>query len=222
MSENTTVSRRGLITATAAAVGGTYLLAPDQPIEITELAWNRGVTANGWPVIDSAPTTRIPGGDLTVNLADGPTAVILTHCVRRFFYEIDDSLQTEELIGHSTNRSITEPLESNHLSGTAVVIRPDWYPLGVTGGFFPGERTIIRDILADCEGTVRWGADLRPAKESHFQIDVAPGDPLLTRVAAKISDWNGRTGVGAGSLNDPTDPTRRSAALRLEDRQRLR
>ncbi|MFJ8440060.1 hypothetical protein [Kitasatospora griseola] len=64
--------------------------------------------------------------------------------------------------------------ESNQSSGTAVQIRPGSYPSGVRGGFYPLEVLTIRDILADCEGVVRWGGDDRVPDESLFYVDVAP------------------------------------------------
>lgn len=67
---------------------------------------------------------------------------------------------------------------------------------------------------------MRWGADLDPVDEAHFQIDVPPGDPRLRALAAKIRGWAERPGAGAGVLRDPQTPVRRRRALALQRHQR--
>jgi hypothetical protein len=111
--------------------------------------------------------------------------------------------------------------ESNHRSGTAVDIRPGWYPAGLAGGFFPHQLVVIRDILAECEGVVRWGGDYRRSvDENHFQIDVRPGDARLRRVAAKLERRAAAHGQGAGSGDYlPFTPARMSRAHALRRRQ---
>lgn len=59
-------------------------------------------------------------------------------------------------------------------SGTAIAIHPVLYPDGSKDGFFPHETVVVQDILADCEGVVRWGGDEKVSMESHFQVDVPP------------------------------------------------
>jgi hypothetical protein len=153
--------------------------------------------------------SRVEGFVLAVSLLDGPVHTTLTHCLRRFLYEIDNSVTQTDLVGYRADRAIAAPFESNYLSGTAFTVRPNRYPLDVANGFLGREVLIIRDILADCEGTVRWGGDLDPVKESHFQIDVGPSDARLTAVAAKIDRWRQWPGQGAGAAVDVLDPNRR-------------
>lgn len=124
-------------------------------------------------------------------------------------------LTQADLSGYSANRSIAAAFESNYLSGTALALRPNFYSLGVKNGLFPRDVVIIRDILADCEGVVKWGGDLDPAKESHFQIDVAPNEGKLAAVANKITRWQQLPGQGAGSAVDPFSPNRLRAAQAL-------
>ncbi|CAM5444310.1 hypothetical protein SCANM124S_03807 [Streptomyces canus] len=49
-----------------------------------------------------------------------------------------------------------------------MAIRPLYYPLGAdkATGMTEQERTVVRDILADCQDVVAWGGDLDPVKES--------------------------------------------------------
>ncbi|MEV6289130.1 hypothetical protein AB0M41_01565 [Streptomyces sp. NPDC051896] len=77
------------------------------------------------------------------------------------------------------------------------------------------ERIVVADILADCEGVVAWGGDLKPVKQSHFHIDVKPGDARLKRLVARIRGWNDTPGKGAGSI-DAFAPARRRLAARYQ------
>ncbi|MFI6474887.1 hypothetical protein ACIBL5_32055 [Streptomyces sp. NPDC050516] len=195
----------GGVTTTVAAAAGTQ--------------WRGRTSANGWRVLDSAPAHRVEGtGGVHFDAADGDVATVLTHVVRRFHYEIA-TLAPGEVTGHTTSHTVAAPYESNYLSGTAIAIRPLLYPARAQGGFFPHELMVLRDTLADLEGVVKWGGDLRPAKESHFQIDVKPGDPALRRVAAKLRGWELKPDEGAGTI-EATTPARLKAAKALAARQR--
>ncbi|AHH98896.1 M15 family metallopeptidase [Kutzneria albida] len=161
-------------------------------------------SANGWAIEKGADiggsiwTRPIPGSPVTAALRIGDVAVVLVHVVRRFHYEIG-TLNRGEVVGYKSPSTVTG-YETNHASGTAVDIRPGWYPPGVRGGFLPHELTALRDVLGDCEGVVGWGGDRSHPDEGHFQIEVGPGDPRLAKVAAKIRGWNNSPGKGAGVL----------------------
>ncbi|MGK5632047.1 hypothetical protein [Streptomyces sp. URMC 123] len=223
MTESISLDRRRLLaTALGVAVGGSVLWAAGGPAPRAVAAeapratgWSGGTSANGWPVLDGAPTHRIEGaGGVSVAVRDGDVAVVLLHVARRFHYEVD-VLRHGDVVGHTTDRDVRQPYESNRLSGTAIAIRPASYPIGAAGGLFPQELVVVRDILAECEGVVAWGGDEKVAKESHFQIDVKPGDPRLTALAAKIRGWEQVPGEGAGTV-DAFAPTRRAAAQAFE------
>ncbi|WP_306976866.1 hypothetical protein [Streptomyces canus] len=156
------------------------------------------------------------GTDVEVSLAKGDTATVLLHVARRFAYEID-MLRAGDVHGHTADRSIAAPFESNYLSGTALAIRPLHYPLGAdvkNTGMSETEEIVVADILADCEGVVVWGGDLKPVKQSHFHVSVKPGDPRVKRLAARIRGWNDTPGEGAGSI-DAFAPARRRLATRF-------
>lgn len=145
---------------------------------------------------------------MKLSLLEGGVATVLLYVARRFSYEVD-TLRPGDLRGHSSDRRIAADFESNHLSGTAMAIRPLFYPLGAQKGtgLSTPERTVVQDIIADCEGVVAGGGELNPVKESHFQIDVPPGDERLSRVARRIQGWDDNQGQGAGSI-DAFDPQR--------------
>ncbi|HEY4455197.1 MAG TPA: hypothetical protein VGN81_12855 [Pseudonocardiaceae bacterium] len=218
MSEHRPISRRRLLVSGLGAAGG-VLLASGLAQPAFAAAWTSNTTANDWPVIAAPKPLEIEGTNLAVALLPGDVATVLLHCARRFCYEIDDTLTQTDVSGYSANRSVGAPFESNYLSGTAFALRPNFYPLGVQNGFFPRDVVIIRDILADCEGVVRWGGDLNPAKESHFQIDVPPNNATLAAVANKITRWQQLPGQGAGSATDPFSPDRLRAARALQTQQ---
>src|SRR4051794_15422729 len=92
-------------------------------------------TANGWPILTHPPASSVEGADLSIALAPGPASTVLMHCLRRFLYEVDHAVPQRELVGHLRAAPGPADFETNHLSGTAVAIRPQWYPAGVTGGF---------------------------------------------------------------------------------------
>ncbi|TFV63694.1 hypothetical protein E4P41_03885 [Geodermatophilus sp. DF01-2] len=181
--------------------------------------WRKQTSANGWPILNAASQQTIEGANaVSVAIAEGDAAIILCHVVRRFHYDID-ALRQGDVLGHSTERLVAQEYESNYLSGTAIAIRPGSYPAGVAGGLFANELVVVRDILAECGGVVRWGGDEAVPKESHFQIDYGPGAREVKDLAATIRGWNETPGAGAGAVN-AFEAGRRRAAEAMEKRQK--
>ncbi|MBP2475595.1 hypothetical protein JOF53_004467 [Crossiella equi] len=168
------------------------------------------VTASA-AVAEAAPRARttahrVEGSGATVALLPGAAATVLLHVVRRFHYEIA-ALRDGDLTAAP--------------GGLAVHVLPGRYPVGASGGLFPHEVAVVRDVLAECEGVVRWGGDDRGAPaEGLFRVAVAPGDRRLERVAAKIDDWRRTPGRGAGTPVEVFQPERRRAAELLAGQQR--
>ncbi|MFH8259370.1 hypothetical protein [Streptomyces roseolus] len=161
---------------------------------------------------------EVEGSSVAFAVRGGAPATVLAHVVRRFVYEIDSTLRSGDVTGHTSGRDVAAAFESNYLSGTAIAIRPGSYPLGAKNGLFPHELVVVRDILAECDGLVRWGGDEPTPKESHFQIDVGPEDRRLRALAAKIGQWDRTPGKGAGTV-DAFLPSRQRAARDMERRQ---
>ena len=233
------LSRRRLLTIASAVTtgiaGATTLPQPASAAppttpgtDVTTTPGTRPTTTqNHWPIIDAhhTRTFQIEGSDTTVTLRcdtdqPGDAALILLHVARRIHYELT-TLTPGDIHGHTTDRTTGTGLDTNYRSGTAITIRPGAYPPGTTGNLYPHEVATIRDILLDCQAVVRWGGDdpTHPS-EGHFQIDVPPNDPNLTRVAATIRDWHTQPGHGAGAPAEPSTPNRRSAAQALAHTQR--
>ncbi|MGC0338995.1 hypothetical protein [Streptomyces sp. SLBN-8D4] len=175
--------------------------------------WEMEKTEDGGGSISSRP---VPGTPLTgISVRTGDVETVLVHVVRRFHYEIGE-LRKGDVIGWRSPGTVRKGLpEGNQASGTAVQIRPGFYPSGTKGGFFPTQLVVVRDILAELDGVVRWSGDDRHADESLFYIDVKPGDARLAAVANKIRTWQATPGEGAGAPVDVLAAGRRKAAENL-------
>ncbi len=164
----------------------------------------RKTTANGWPVQDNTDhnsqvwTRAVAGSGLSVPVWIGDPETILLHVVRRFHYEVEQ-LHSPDLTGWQTANGLgmAKP-ESNLASGTAVRIRPG---AAAQGSLFPLQEVVVRDILADCEGVVRWGGDDKPVDESLFYLDRGPDDAQIREVAAKLRTEEATPGRGPGAVN---------------------
>lgn len=180
-------------------------------------------SANGWALqanvdVDSQVWTRsVAGTGLSVPVWIGDVEAILLHVARRFHYEIEE-LPPIDLVGWRPAAEVDPALpESNLASGTAVRIRPG---SRVKGGFFPLQELVLRDILADCEGVVRWGGDDPQVDESLFYIALGPDNARVRALAEKFRGWESTPGAGAGVNVDFLAPTRHRRANYLAQAQR--
>jgi len=207
MTEHVLGRRRFLGIAGVAAAATTVGFAPVASAAPT-------ASANGWPLRHRDITShRIEGSGATIALRSGDVATVLLHVARRYNYEI----ATVEL-AHVSQVVGAAPFETNYASGTAFALRPDLYPLGVKGNLFPTQLVVLRDVLAECEGVVRWGGDFKKSpKEGHFQIDVRPGSPKLVMVARKIGGL--RQDKAAGAPPEAFAKARTAVAEALARRQ---
>ncbi|MCC8250068.1 hypothetical protein [Saccharothrix luteola] len=197
------------------AVTGSLAVAASVGLAVPPAA-SAAPPANPFARPDDLATYPVEGSNASVTLLSGPSAVVLLHVARRFHYEVG-TLGADDITGYAEPPAGT-PFAADYRSGTAIAIRPASYPAGATGGLFPHEVAIVRDVLAECEGVVRWGGDSRKTpKEGHFRVDVKPDDPALARVAGKIGGWTAAPDRGAPA--DPFTPGRRQAAERLAERQ---
>jgi hypothetical protein len=171
-------------------------------------------SANGWPLgHKDILRFAIEGAGAFVTLRSGDVATVLLHVARRFHYEVAPLPP-----GQLSQTGNSAPFESNYLSGTAFAIQPGMYPTGSRGNLYPQELAVVRDILAECEGVVRWGGDFKKSpKEGHFQIDVKPGNAKLTKVAHKIAQWGPST--SAGTPRDVFDASRQAVSKALSNQQ---
>ncbi|MFI1360455.1 hypothetical protein ACH4TV_43790 [Streptomyces sp. NPDC020898] len=222
------ISRRSLLRVTAAtgmlAVASGTLTTPASATAPSTEQWSGDVSANGWRIAPASVTVHhVEGSAASLGLRRGDAGAVLLHVARRWHYEIAplDTGEGGGLTGHTTGRTVGADFESNHLSGTAIALHPTAYPLNGSDGLWPHQEAIVRDILADCDGTVVWGGDLTPVKASHFHIAARPGDRTLARVAARLDTTRPTASRSqtAGTFADPAAPPRRAKARRLQQAQ---
>ncbi|MFW6690384.1 hypothetical protein [Streptomyces sp. MAR4 CNX-425] len=197
--------------ALAATAGGWPLpaLAAPRP---TEAAGGPLLSANGWPIASEANagqavwTRPVSGTGFTLDTRIGRAETVLVHVVRRWHYEIE-TLRDGEVTGWTPiGRLDADSPESNLASGTAVAIRPGAYPRGTRGNLLGWQERTVRDILADCDGLVRWGGDDEVPYEALFYLDTPlprdSGHPAaggeLAGLESRIRGWNAAPGRGAG------------------------
>ncbi|MEV7599769.1 hypothetical protein AB0O91_20540 [Kitasatospora sp. NPDC089797] len=182
-------------------------------------------SANGWTLekeanhVSTVWTRRVAGTGLSVDIRIGDVEEILVHVVRRFHYEVEE-LPSGDLLGWQEIGGLRAALpESNLASGTAVRIRPG---ASAKGGFFAHQELVLRDILAECRGVVRWGGDDTEVDESLFYIAPGPEDRQVKRLADELRGQGARPGEGAGSPVDVLSPERRAGAAELARTQGAR
>jgi hypothetical protein len=218
------ITRRRLLSGAIGVTGAAFLNglgtagpAHSTPAQGPASGTTGNKSANGWAMSSEAIAAfTVAGTGKSVSLHSA-VAPVLLYVAGRWHYEVLPLTEgTRTVIGHSTGRSPEVDFESNHLSGTAIALHPDAFPLGVGGGLWSRQEVVVRDILADCEGVVRWGGDLDPVKQSHFHIDVPPSSQELVRVTEKFRAWELKPGHGPGVVTDPADPARQARARRLK------
>lgn len=212
----------GAVAALGSLAPGTAWAAPKaEPAGSTK---KPPTSPNGWTLekeanhVSTVWTRPVAGTGLTFDVRIGDVELILVHVIRRFHYEVEQ-LRRIDLAGWRKAGTLRKGApESNLASGTAVRIRPG---ASAKGGLFSIQELVLRDILADCEGVVRWGGDNNDdVDESLFYIATGPDDALVNKVANKIRGWDATPGRGAGTAVDVRSPSRRTRADRLARVQR--
>ncbi|WP_394940077.1 hypothetical protein [Psychromicrobium sp. YIM B11713] len=196
------IARRRVLSIAAVSISALALSAPVASASPSKpRPWSKNRSQNGWPILKQPVNFKIEGSNQSVQLAGGDTAVILLYIARRVNYEIE-TLRSGDVKGHSSELTVTQPYESNHLSGTAIALRPALYPSGARGLLYPKELAIVRDILNQLDKTAYWGGDQSVPMESHFGITLSPGHAQLEKTAQKIRAWDERPGgPGAGATS---------------------
>ncbi|MGA5896339.1 hypothetical protein [Streptomyces venetus] len=227
VSRRTLVKTAGVITAAAAAgsiAPATATAAPKSaPVGAPKTPKKAPASANGWPLeteanhVSTVWTRPVPGTGLELDVRIGDVEAILLHVVRRYHYEVEQ-LNRVDLAGWQRIGGLEKGRpESNLASGTAVRIRPG---AGASGSLFPLQVLTVRDILADCEGVVRWGGDDSPVDESLFYVDRGPDDASVRGLADRLRLAEATPGQGAGVAVDVLAPSRRERAKKLVKEQR--
>ncbi|MER7047237.1 hypothetical protein [Streptomyces jumonjinensis] len=208
----------GALAVVGSLVPGVASAAPQPTPTLTPKPKKLPVSANGWTIekeanrISTVWTRPVAGTGLKVDVRIGDAEAILLHVIRRFHYEVEQ-LHRVDLAGWQAIGELRKGRpESNLASGTAVRIRPG---ARAKGGFFPPQEVVVRDILAECEGVVRWGGDDGEVDESLFYLDARPDDERVRELGDRLRAWGATPGEGAGAAVDVRSPARLRRADRL-------
>ena len=217
-----TVLRTAAVAGAATAASSVLSGAPASARDVRRPK-RPATSQNGWTIqanvdVDSQVWTRtVAGTGLSVPVWIGDVEAILLHTIRRFHYEIEE-IRPNDLVGWTPAKKVRKRTpESNLASGTAVRIRPG---ARAKGGFYPLQEVVLRDVLADSEGLVRWGGDDREVDESLFYIAAGPLDERVKAIGDKLRGWESSPGEGAGIGVDVLSRSRRTRADNLARRQR--
>lgn len=142
-------------------------------------------SANGWKANDRSviASYQLPGGKIALRAGD--VSVVMLWCANRWHQTVEPLVwpgnwgYAERAVrGSSTTFS-------NHASGTAIDLNAPKHPLGKRGTFTPAQVRAVRDILAFCEGTVRWGEDYK-SRADGMHLEINAGAAAVKRIADKI------------------------------------
>ncbi|WP_218642088.1 hypothetical protein [Microbacterium sp. RU33B] len=206
------------VTTSGLSLSGHPTAALAMPLRTPNTPWKSDKSANGWPIGGPSSVFRIEGTNHSITLAVGSAAGVLLHAVRRFNYEID-ALRDGDAKGLSTDRAVTSPERSNLLSGTAVLIRPDSFPLGTTGNLYPNEITILEDIVMEAGGVISWGGHLKIPDQGLLYIAKPPLSAATSRLAKRCDETDAMgTAGGVGQINAFERDRLREVELFLEQK----
>lgn len=144
------------------------------------------LTRLGWDVITSGSSKRLTNLKwITGKVRAGDAHTILNELGRRFNAEVE-TIRKDWSWGYAYRNVRGASVHSEHSAGTAVDFNAPEHGLGLSGTFSGAQVKAIRRILADLDGTVRWGGDYAGRKdEMHFELQ--GGVNKLAKVAAKIN-----------------------------------
>lgn len=141
---------------------------------------------NSWAAGDRSviASYQLPGGK--VALRAGDVSIVLLWCANEWHRRVEP-LKWPGIWGYAERniRGSSSTL-SNHASGTAIDLNAPAHPLGVAASktFTAKQIATILEIVAYCEGVVRWGGTYSRPDAMHLEINA--GAAAVKRVADKI------------------------------------
>lgn len=143
------------------------------------------LTRLGWDVLEPSSNRLKSLPWITGKVRSGDAYTILNELGRRFNNEVE-KIRKDWSWGYAKRPVRGASVASEHSAGTAVDFNAPAHGLGLSGTFSGAQVRAIRRILADLDGTVRWGGDYSGRKdEMHFELQ--GGVKKLAAVAAKIN-----------------------------------
>lgn len=148
------------------------------------------VTQNGFNV--DPPRRTIRAGRCTASVRAGDVADVLEYAMRQYDARVEKLATLNGYRSAAGNASTGTPVaNSNHRSATAVDANGARYPYeyaverrgGTYRNAMPDAKVkIVRRILAELDGVIRWGRDFQAGYRDEMHYEVAPG-VTLARIA---------------------------------------
>lgn len=158
-------------------------------------------TENGWPVLAPSSSLIVPltvaGRSFPGGVRSGAVKTLLWYLATQYH------LRVESLYYGATDKDdwgYANRPPSNHASASAIDVNATTNPQGVEHSHTYAQELVIRAILRECGGVVRWGRDFRSTPDPmHF--DLKPGSTLtsVTAAAKRINNppwWHRQIEVG--------------------------
>lgn len=142
------------------------------------------VSQNGYRANDRSliASYNVPGGK--ISMRKGDVATILVYVAKRFHSEVENLIWPGNW-GYAERKIRGGSSLSNHASGTAIDLNAPQHYLGARGTFSKRQVRVIKSILSDLEGVIRWGGNYSGRKdEMHFEIN--KGTATVRAIARKI------------------------------------
>lgn len=148
---------------------------------------------NGYEANDrSLVSSRlIPGTQVRLTVRNGPAGDLLLYAAGRWDKEVEDIDNGRGGLddwGYA-ERPIRGGTElSNHASGTAIDLNATKHPLGVAAirTFTTDQIKAIRQIMADCDGTLRWGGDYS-GRPDPMHVEVIDTEKRCAQVLLRVT-----------------------------------
>lgn len=140
-------------------------------------------TENGWPRLYPGSSLIVPlsvaGRTFPGGVRSGPVKTVLTYLVAQYHLRVE-SLYYGETDKDDWGYANRPP--SNHASATAVDVNATTNPQGASRSHTYAQEQVIRAILQECGGQIRWGRDFR-TKPDPMHFDAKPGTTTTSMAA---------------------------------------
>lgn len=142
---------------------------------------------NGWSAGDTSVLDRgfaVQGVTFPGGVRRGDVSTVLGYVAAQFHARVEP-LVAGWCWGYNYRPVTGGGSLSNHASGTAIDVNAPRHPYGKRDTFTPAQRGVIRQILAEVGGVVRWGGDYTGNRDDmHFEINA--GAVAVAAVAVRL------------------------------------
>lgn len=143
------------------------------------------ISRNGWDVYTSSSNKKLVNFPwITGRVRNGDHYVVLNYLAERFNRDVEP-IRKDWSWGYAYRdvRGVGG-IVSEHATGTAVDFNAPAHPIGKKNTFSVAKRGVIRQIVKDLQGSVRWGGEWSRPDDMHFEL--VGGNKKVGEVAALI------------------------------------